>query len=212
MASLRAGLRSYKCLHAPQLCEPNVFTSLKLVQHASGIFRAPFCTLIARQVEFRNYWAYEAIHEGRRRQSATFTAATASGSVAASDSLGEKSLKGDKAAASGGKKDGKGKAGGGKKAQESAESTSSEEAIRAGRIRKVEEMREAGLNPFCYSWERSHRAEELQTAYMSLGDGEEAAGPTDRVTVAGRVIARRVFGKLAFLTIRDEAHTIQVSF
>ena len=212
MASLRAGLRSYKCLHAPQLYEPKVFTSLKLVQHASGLLRTPFCTSIARQADFRHCWAYDAIHNGKVRQFATLIAATASDSVAVSDSLGEKSQKDDKAAASSAKKDGKGKAGGGKKAQGSAESTSSEEAIRAGRIRKVEEMREAGLNPFCYSWERSHRAEELQTAYLSLGDGEEAAGPTDRVTVAGRVIARRVFGKLAFLTIRDEAHTIQVSF
>eukprot|EP00271_Cylindrocystis_brebissonii_P015988 TRINITY_DN39097_c0_g1_i1.p1 TRINITY_DN39097_c0_g1~~TRINITY_DN39097_c0_g1_i1.p1 ORF type:complete len:782 (+),score=134.17 TRINITY_DN39097_c0_g1_i1:77-2422(+) len=84
------------------------------------------------------------------------------------------------------------------------------EEIRAGRVGKVAEMRTAGMNPFAYSWPRTHRAEQLQAAYVDLGSGKEAAGEADRVGVAGRVIARRMFGKLGFLTIRDEAQTIQL--
>lgn len=76
---------------------------------------------------------------------------------------------------------------------------------------QVHALQEAGLNPYAYGWDRSHRAAELQERYANLAAGEEATGDADRVGVAGRVVARRVFGKLAFLTIRDESSTIQVS-
>ncbi|XP_062100652.1 lysine--tRNA ligase, chloroplastic/mitochondrial-like [Humulus lupulus] len=36
-------------------------------------------------------------------------------------------------------------------------------------------------------------------------------GEQDNVSIAGRIVARRAFGKLAFLTLRDDSGTIQVS-
>lgn len=41
-------------------------------------------------------------------------------------------------------------------------------------------------------------------------NGEEANEEVDAVSVAGRVIARRAFGKLTFLTVRDDSGSIQL--
>jgi len=48
----------------------------------------------------------------------------------------------------------------------------------------------------------------LQLDFASLADGEEP-DPAPALGVAGRVVAKRVMGKLAFLTIRDEDATVQ---
>lgn len=92
----------------------------------------------------------------------------------------------------------------------SSSSTSDREAIRSIRLKKVEELRSKGLEPYAYKWERTHSANELHSIYQHLSSGEEANNPSDCVSVAGRIMARRAFGKLAFLTLRDESGTIQL--
>lgn len=72
-------------------------------------------------------------------------------------------------------------------------------------------MRSKGLEPYAYRWDRTHTANQLQDLYRNLGDGEELNSEEDHVTVAGRIVARRAFGKLAFFTLRDDSGTIQVS-
>lgn len=72
----------------------------------------------------------------------------------------------------------------------------------------MEELRTKGYEPYAYKWERSHSAKQLQDIYCHLKDGEECKDQL--VSIAGRIIARRAFGKLAFLTLRDESGTIQV--
>lgn len=89
-------------------------------------------------------------------------------------------------------------------------STSDREAVRAIRIKKVQELRSKGFDAYAYKWDRSHAANQLQEIYRDLGNGEEATGETDRVSIAGRIVARRAFGKLAFLTLRDDSGTIQL--
>lgn len=79
--------------------------------------------------------------------------------------------------------------------------------IRATRIEKAAILRQRGLNPYAYRWERTHSAAMLQDKYAHLAAGESAA---DHVRVAGRIMARRVFGKLAFFTLQDESGTIQL--
>ncbi|NES81682.1 MAG: lysine--tRNA ligase [Moorea sp. SIO2B7] len=81
------------------------------------------------------------------------------------------------------------------------------EEIRATRIEKVEQLKNLGLNPYAYKWESTHHAAELQEKYADISDGEEV---NVEVAIAGRIIARRVFGKLAFFTIQDETGTIQL--
>ncbi|PQP93779.1 lysine--tRNA ligase chloroplastic/mitochondrial isoform X2 [Prunus yedoensis var. nudiflora] len=89
-------------------------------------------------------------------------------------------------------------------------STSDRDAVRAIRLKKVEELRSKGLEPYAYGWERTHTANQLQDIYKHLADGEESKSEKDAVSVAGRIVARRAFGKLAFLTLRDDSGTIQL--
>lgn len=97
-----------------------------------------------------------------------------------------------------------------RRASSSSTSTSDREAIRAIRIKKVEELRSKGLEPYAYKWDRTHSANQLQEIYRHLANGEESNSENDHVSVAGRVVARRAFGKLAFLTLRDDSGTIQL--
>lgn len=69
-------------------------------------------------------------------------------------------------------------------------------------------MRAAGEEPYAYRFNRTHTAAQVTDAFGHLADGEEAEGSA--AWVAGRVLARRVFGKLAFLSLSDESGTLQL--
>ncbi|MBD2652315.1 lysine--tRNA ligase [Synechocystis sp. FACHB-383] len=86
-------------------------------------------------------------------------------------------------------------------------SHSSLEEIRATRLEKAAQLRQLGLNPYAYTWDVTHQAKELQAAYQDLANGEEV---DLKVAIAGRILARRVMGKLAFFTLQDESGTIQL--
>ncbi len=83
----------------------------------------------------------------------------------------------------------------------------SEEDIRATRLEKVEQFRQLGMNPYAYRWESTHHAAQLQEKFADLANGEEL---DIDVAVAGRIMVRRVFGKLAFFDIEDETGKIQL--
>ncbi|MCG6133627.1 MAG: lysine--tRNA ligase [Nostoc sp. LLA-1] len=83
----------------------------------------------------------------------------------------------------------------------------SEEDIRAARLEKVNQLKQLGSNPYAYSWQCTHHTAQLQEKFADLPSGEEV--DLD-VAVAGRIMARRVFGKLAFFTLQDETGTIQL--
>ncbi|KAL6513716.1 Lysine--tRNA ligase, chloroplastic/mitochondrial [Orobanche hederae] len=89
-------------------------------------------------------------------------------------------------------------------------STSDRESIRAIRIKKVEDLRSRGLDPYAYKWERTHTANQLQEIYRDLANGEESTIERDGVSIAGRIVTRRGFGKLVFLTLRDDSGSIQL--
>ena len=81
------------------------------------------------------------------------------------------------------------------------------EGIRATRLKKAEDLKAAGLVPYAYRWEITHPVADLQAKFADLAAGAEA---DFEVSVAGRIMARRVFGKLAFFTLQDETGTIQL--
>ncbi|KAI3926609.1 hypothetical protein MKW98_014256 [Papaver atlanticum] len=97
-----------------------------------------------------------------------------------------------------------------RRSSSSSSSTSDRDSIRAIRLKKVEELRTKGHEPYAYGWDRTHTASQLQDIYKNLGNGEESSKDVDLVSIAGRIIARRAFGKLAFLTLRDDSGTIQL--
>lgn len=73
-------------------------------------------------------------------------------------------------------------------------------------------MKSKGYEAYAYSWDRTHSANQLQLLYNHLASGEESAKNKEEgsVSVSGRIVARRAFGKLAFLTLRDDSGTIQL--
>ncbi|MFP4101707.1 amino acid--tRNA ligase-related protein, partial [Coleofasciculus sp.] len=81
------------------------------------------------------------------------------------------------------------------------------EEIRATRLEKVQQLKALGIEPYAYHWQSTHHAAELQEKFADLGNGEEV---DFEVAIAGRILARRVFGKLAFFNLQDETGTIQL--
>jgi lysyl-tRNA synthetase class 2 len=65
-----------------------------------------------------------------------------------------------------------------------------------------------GVNPFAYTFQSTHKSDELQRIFAELKDGKENENVT--VSVAGRIMLRRVFGKLAFFTLQDDSGCIQL--
>ncbi len=85
------------------------------------------------------------------------------------------------------------------------ETNSSIDTIRQGRIQKVNTLREQGINPYPYKFEKNASAKELQEKYASLPVGEETQ---DRYSVAGRVMAVRNSGM--FIDLMDDTGKIQI--
>ncbi len=72
------------------------------------------------------------------------------------------------------------------------------------RLRKLELLRELGVDPYPARAERTHTCGEVLARY------DELAGQT--VSVAGRVTSIRSFGKLAFVKLRDASGEVQLYF
>lgn len=90
---------------------------------------------------------------------------------------------------------------------ETSNSASTLEEVRAARLQKVEQLNQAGLTPYAYRWQSTHTAEALQDKFVDLANGLEE---DFEVAIAGRILARRVLGKLAFFNLQDETGTIQL--
>jgi lysyl-tRNA synthetase class 2 len=79
------------------------------------------------------------------------------------------------------------------------------DSLVAGRREHHQEILDSGGYPHRY--QRSHMAAELQEQFADLEPGAE----TDtRVSVAGRIMLHRSFGKLEFATVQDGSGTIQL--
>ena len=89
-----------------------------------------------------------------------------------------------------------------------AAATGTAEEIRKVRVDKMEAMRRAEVNPFAYIFVQSDRNQALQERFQALPNGE--VDDSVSVSVAGRILVRRVFGKLAFFELQDESGSIQL--
>ena len=79
--------------------------------------------------------------------------------------------------------------------------------LRETRLEKARSLEALGRPPYALGFSPSHRTAELQEAHADLANGEERQAD---VAVAGRVMTRRVMGKLAFFTLADESGPIQL--
>ena len=77
----------------------------------------------------------------------------------------------------------------------------------AERRRKLERLREAGIEPFPHAYPEREEIAAIRAAHEALGEGEETE---DRHRIAGRITARRGHGGAAFLDLRDGSGKIQV--
>jgi lysyl-tRNA synthetase class 2 len=82
-----------------------------------------------------------------------------------------------------------------------------EPELLAVRRRKLEALREAGIDPFPYAYPDVIPVAEAKAPHEGLEPGEETDA---RVRVAGRLHARRGQGKMAFLDLDDRSGRIQL--
>ncbi len=75
------------------------------------------------------------------------------------------------------------------------------------RRNKRQAMIDAGEDPYGHAFAYTHHVADLNEAYAGLEDGESTE---DAVAIAGRVMAKRDQGKLAFLELRDATADMQL--
>jgi lysyl-tRNA synthetase, class II len=80
-----------------------------------------------------------------------------------------------------------------------------EDALRAVRVSKRDSLAAKGIDPYPYSFQRTHEASELDRRYAGLAAGIETG---DRVRVAGRIRAMRNSGM--FIDLHDASGKIQI--
>ena len=79
--------------------------------------------------------------------------------------------------------------------------------LRETRLSKAGTLAGLGQGPYALRFDPSHSTAQLQADHGDLANGAER---DLAVRVAGRVMTRRVMGKLAFFTLADESGTIQL--
>jgi len=75
------------------------------------------------------------------------------------------------------------------------------------RRRKVDTLWEAGINPYPNDFKPQHTSADVIRAY---GDKEQIEADSDTFIVAGRILARRSFGKAAFIQLQDRKGRLQL--
>ena len=77
------------------------------------------------------------------------------------------------------------------------------------RIKKLEELRQSGIEPFGGSFYAEDHASELHDKFSAVSKETLEADPV-AASLAGRIVAMRDFGKAAFAHIQDATGRIQV--
>ena len=73
----------------------------------------------------------------------------------------------------------------------------------------MDQIKNNGMNPFAYSYDQTHKTADLHEQFKHLANGTEDAEKLI-VSVAGRIMLRRVFGQLAFFQLQDDTGLIQL--
>ena len=79
--------------------------------------------------------------------------------------------------------------------------------LRGTRLNKAKELRALGKDPYGLRYETTHHAAELQKEHCDLPNGSEI---DLQIAIAGRVLSKRVLGKIAFFKLADESGSIQL--
>lgn len=79
------------------------------------------------------------------------------------------------------------------------------------RLKKLEELKKTGIEPFGGPFEVTHHARDILNAYHDKTSEDLDNNPVT-LTLAGRIMAKRDFGKASFGHIQDSSGRIQVYF
>jgi lysyl-tRNA synthetase, class II len=82
-----------------------------------------------------------------------------------------------------------------------------EEQIIENRLKKIEELRNLGINPYPHKFDKKNSCLELQGKYKNLLKDKSTK---DKVVIAGRVMIKRDLGKIGFATLQDGSGKIQI--
>jgi lysyl-tRNA synthetase class 2 len=82
-----------------------------------------------------------------------------------------------------------------------------ENPLRAEKRRKLNELRQAGIDPYPHNFERNSQIATITTEFHGLQTGEVRENTHYRI--AGRIMTKRPMGKAAFFNILDASGTIQ---
>jgi lysyl-tRNA synthetase, class II len=79
------------------------------------------------------------------------------------------------------------------------------------RLEKLEKLQKSGINPYPYNFNVTHRSKEiLENEDEFIVDDSEEDNSAIRISVAGRIMNRRIMGKASFFNIQDSEGSIQV--
>ncbi|MEK6860781.1 MAG: lysine--tRNA ligase [Nanoarchaeota archaeon] len=81
-----------------------------------------------------------------------------------------------------------------------------EEDLIKQRLKKLEEIRKKGINPYPYKFGHKDHAKDILEKYSKLNKEEKTS---DNVAVAGRIVLLRRMGKASFAHIQDQSGRIQ---
>jgi len=82
-----------------------------------------------------------------------------------------------------------------------------EEQIIQERLKKLNEIRKLGIEPYPHKFEKKDNSNEIKATYSKLKEDERTK---DSVKIAGRIMTVRDMGNLAFSTIQDGQGKIQI--
>ncbi len=85
-----------------------------------------------------------------------------------------------------------------------------EQEIFNARLKKAEELKGLGVNPFGNVHGVQHTAAEVARALGELKTAAEVEGASETYVIGGRVLANKSFGKAAFLKVRDRTGDLQI--
>ncbi len=83
-----------------------------------------------------------------------------------------------------------------------------EEEIIKERLKKLEEFKKQGKNPYPHNYDKKHTTAQIQQEYKKLKNEEFGK----KAKTAGRIMAIRSFGKLVFMKLQDSSGEIQLVF
>ena len=86
--------------------------------------------------------------------------------------------------------------------------------VRQHRQEKLDAIRERGLEPYAYTYDRTHLAVEAVSLFdqAEQADALDEDGRGEHISVAGRIMSYRSHGKSAFAHIEDRSGQVQIYF